>query len=126
MDKHLPMQKSIYLLVGLFLVGLTTVHGQGLAPELHLPPLKEVFSADFTQWSTLSPRQVNHQPQAWSTWQYHAELPLFCRMEATMETNSPVPLRFRLGSLDYVNLLEGKPFESILINEQKLPALLDR
>ena len=120
------MQKLICFGVGLFLTCFTTVQAQGLAPDLHLPPLQEVFSADFTQWSTLSPSQVNHQPQAWSTWQYHADLPLFCRMEATMETNSPVPLRFRLGSLDYVNLLEGKPFESILINEQKLPALLDR
>ncbi|MEM1220948.1 MAG: hypothetical protein AAGH79_18650 [Bacteroidota bacterium] len=120
------MQKSMSLLVGLFLACLTTVQAQGLAPDLHLPPLKEVFSADFIKWSTLSPQQVNQQAQAWSTWQYHADLPLFCRMEATVETNSPVPLRFRLGSLDYVNLLEGKPFESIWINDQKLPALLDR
>lgn len=126
MDKRLPMQKSISFLVGLFLTCLTTVQAQGLAPDLHLPPLKEVFSADFTQWSTFSPSQVSQQPQAWCTTNYHANLPLFCRMEATMETNSPVPLRFRLGSLDYVNSLEGKPFESIWINEQKLPVLLDR
>ena len=120
------MLKSIPLIAGLLLASACTMQAQDLAPELHLPPLKEVFSTDFTQWSTLSPSQINQQPQAWSTWQYHTDLPLFCRMEANMETNSPVPLRLRLGSLDYVNLLEGKPFESFLLNEQKLPALLDR
>ncbi|RMF22786.1 MAG: hypothetical protein D6765_13905, partial [Bacteroidetes bacterium] len=35
----------------------------------------------------------------------------FCRIEARIEKKARMPLRFRLGSLDYVNQLEGKdPF----------------
>ena len=38
-----------------------------------------------------------------------AELPLFCKIEYHLDKILPIPLRFRLGTLDYVNQLEQKP-----------------
>jgi hypothetical protein len=39
---------------------------------------------------------------------YHAHLPFFCRTELKIEKAISIPFRFRLGSLDHTNYLEGK------------------
>lgn len=40
---------------------------------------------------------------------YPSSLGVICKAELKLDKISPVPFRFRLGSLDYVNWLERKP-----------------
>ncbi|MBK9735527.1 MAG: hypothetical protein IPO92_11370 [Saprospiraceae bacterium] len=37
-----------------------------------------------------------------------ADLPVFCRIEHLIESKSNIGFRFRLGDLNYVNMLENK------------------
>ena len=39
---------------------------------------------------------------------YSKELAFFCKREWELEKKTGVPMKFRLGSVDYVNTLEGK------------------
>ncbi len=50
----------------------------------------------------------NENPQALIKKFDSASLPLFCRIEHKIELKSKIAFRFRLGDLNYVNMLENK------------------
>ncbi len=66
-------------------------------------PIKVQLSDDPLLFRYLPPK-VSPIPQT-----YHIKsLPFFCRMEARLNKKVNIPIRFRLGSMELIDELEGK------------------
>ncbi|NJN77961.1 MAG: hypothetical protein HC803_06195 [Saprospiraceae bacterium] len=44
-----------------------------------------------------------------STYDYN-DLAIFCKLEVKMEKSAGIPIKFRLGEVNYVEQMEGKPY----------------
>jgi len=92
---------------------------------MHLTITRLLFGMTFLFWGFSANAQVVENPSKLLSYQellkgntkivdgyqqkaYVEKLPLFCKLEYKLEEKYKVPVRFRLGSLDYVNKLEGK------------------
>jgi hypothetical protein len=76
------------------------------APALAIPHL--LFSdTQNTSIPDLHTFTTDRYYQAPSSYRYQ-DLAFFCRLEVKMEKASKMPVRFRLGTVDYVDYLEGK------------------
>ncbi len=107
----------LFLLVANWLTGI----GQGRPPEILLKstsingkkinpsPLSEASQQStiprFRPTPHLTPEPTYH---TLSPDYYTKCLGFFCRVEMQVEKKINIPLRFRVGSLDYLNKLEGK------------------
>jgi hypothetical protein len=87
--------KAICLFVNLLLISAATSFAQTGTP---------VFSNKQTNIDSLKNIPLRLLPQDY----YSNNLGFFCKKELQIEKLTRIPFRVRLGSLDYVNTLEGK------------------
>lgn len=59
-------------------------------------------------WSQKTELPVTRSTMLYGSGYYLSNLGYFCRKELQIEKATHLPLRFRLGSLEYCNRLEGK------------------
>jgi hypothetical protein len=88
----------------------TQIYGVAAAQDLSLKALPSNLISLSTQ-NPLSflPAKVNQQTSCMVIPSWSADkLPFFCRIEHRMAKKLSVPVLFRLGSVEYVNWLEGK------------------
>ena len=85
--------KPICLFVNLLLITAGKSHAQQL-----FPAGKPLFADSLKNFSIRSiPQNI-----------YSKNLAFFCRTELQLEKHTKIPFRFRLGSMEYVDALEGK------------------
>jgi hypothetical protein len=89
-------------LVAVFFMFACVAHGQ---TGFHLKPSKYAPPKTFTLPDALLP--LPYKQPARLPWSVDC-LPFFCRIEHNMGLKSALPVKFRLGSVEYVDWLEGK------------------
>jgi hypothetical protein len=88
------------------LLKTTSINGKDISPSpLSEYSLRATFPYTLQYSSHTSPKPTYH---TLSPDYYTKCLGFFCRVELNVEKKINIPLRFRVGSLDYLNKLEGK------------------
>lgn len=72
--------------------------------SLRIPPFLNTVSLRPNPFSPMGPTTTYQAPVLYQV----QDLAFFCRLEVKMEKASKIPVRFRLGSVDYVDYMEGK------------------
>ena len=83
---------------------LKQLHQQGNKAKLFYAPFLHFSSPDNAPSPSKYLVNTNSIPLAYA----YKDLAIFCKLEVKMEKVVKMPVKFRLGSVDYVDWLEGK------------------
>lgn len=89
----------------LLLAGASFSFGQQSAPEAKKSNLPLLFSRLDMLATPSTPIDSPSKPQCQLS---PSKMPIFCHIEHKMSQNSGIPIRIRLGNVQYVDQLEGK------------------
>ena len=78
-------------------------YGQKDSTSVHAPALDRMFRIPMLDGY----KKKNNAPSLTANFN-HNLFPIFCKIEHKMSVNAKMPIRIRLGSVDYVDKLEGK------------------
>ena len=97
---------SVYLFLGLDVLSAQGIHLEGNT----IPPAGKIGPVFKSAQTLLSSSRVKAKvvPQPLQSDLYIHNLGFFCRQELKIEQQTRLPLRLRLGSLEYTNWYEGK------------------
>jgi hypothetical protein len=111
-------QRHYKILVVLFLLINSVIFGQEKIPHLYsLPTSKVVGLNQSNPLNITAKKMISEKPifpgpirlNPLPTTFHNDHLGFFCKKELEVEKKLSIPLRLRLGSLEYVNYLEQKP-----------------
>ena len=88
-----------------FLVVFVLMFHVSVIAQKNSPAQNDSTTLNFTRLADTYPLNLNIVHPGF----YSKGLGFFCRKELLFEKNTSIPLRFRLGSLEYTNYLEQKP-----------------
>ncbi len=99
------MKKALY--TGLLLLLSWAVSGQAAGLRLPEPNLSPCFASPLPYWKSTQPARelprrnpsLLHEPP---------HMAFFCQLELHIEHRTRLPVKFRLGTVEYVDALEGK------------------
>lgn len=103
-------RKKLSTILLITVLGISGLVGQSRADSLvHTHPYAISKNLQYLPQNVepLAPLSIMHRKFDYLK-VYHDKLGFFCKAENKASKNAPVQLRMRLGSLDYVDKLEGK------------------
>lgn len=110
----MPSAAYRVIAVGIILLGAGMMSAQGHMDSLRYPLLygRDYGMSDMVRMQSVSPpmyAMLSVDPEVEAQWRRSQKVTsFFCRTELLIERKSILAPRFRLGSLDYTEWLEGK------------------